>query len=164
MKKSNVKLKNKAVFLILFLFCISQAFAAPCGDVNSNGVIDIVDALMTAQYYVGLNPQNYDAAAADVNGDGGITIVDALVTAQYYVKLISGLPGCDQPTPPPTTPPPTATPLTNIQKPRIIATTDGEGDDKDSMVRFLLYSCDFDVVGIVENNSIFQGSGHSREQ
>jgi hypothetical protein len=46
-------------------------------------------------------------------------------------------------------------------KPRIIVTQDGEGDDKDSMVRFLAYSCDFDVVGIVENNSIFQQKGHS---
>jgi hypothetical protein len=32
------------------------------------------------------------------------------------------------------------------------------------MVRFLLYSCDFDVIGIVENNSIFQPGGHSKEQ
>lgn len=46
-------------------------------------------------------------------------------------------------------------------KPRIIATNDGEADDRSSMIRFLLYSCDFDVVGIVENNSIFQKNGHS---
>jgi hypothetical protein len=49
-------------------------------------------------------------------------------------------------------------------KPRVIATQDGEIDDKSSMVRFLMYSSDYDVVGIVENNSIFQKRGHSKEQ
>ena len=60
------------------------------GDVNSDGSVDIVDALLTAQYYVGLNPANFNAAAADVNSSGSIDIVDALLIAQYYVGLISG--------------------------------------------------------------------------
>ena len=46
-------------------------------------------------------------------------------------------------------------------RPRVIATTDGEVDDRSSMVRFLLYSCDFDVAGIVQVNSRFQKNGHS---
>jgi hypothetical protein len=60
------------------------------GDVNSNGTVDIVDALVTAQYYVGLNPANFNTAAADVNNSGSIDIVDALLIAQYYVGLIPG--------------------------------------------------------------------------
>jgi hypothetical protein len=48
-------------------------------------------------------------------------------------------------------------------KPRLIATTDGEIDDHSSMIRFLLYTCDFDVAGIVEVNSKFQKNGHSKE-
>ncbi len=60
------------------------------GDVNGNGTVDIVDALLVAQYYVGLNPQNFNTAVADVNGSGAIDIVDALLIAQYYVGLISG--------------------------------------------------------------------------
>jgi lysophospholipase L1-like esterase len=59
------------------------------GDVNSSGGIDIVDALMVAQYYVGLSPSNFNTAAADVTGDGNIDIVDALRIAQCYVGLIS---------------------------------------------------------------------------
>jgi lysophospholipase L1-like esterase len=59
------------------------------GDVNSDGAIDIVDALLTAQYYVGLDPQNFNAANADTNCDGSIDIVDALLIAQYYVGLIN---------------------------------------------------------------------------
>lgn len=49
-------------------------------------------------------------------------------------------------------------------KPRVIATTDGEVDDRSSMIRFLLYTCDFDVAGIVEVNSKFQKRGHSGEK
>lgn len=48
-------------------------------------------------------------------------------------------------------------------KPRVIVTTDGEIDDHSSMIRFLLYTCDFDVAGIVEVNSKFQKNGHSKE-
>jgi hypothetical protein len=59
------------------------------GDVNSDGTIDIVDALLIAQFYVGLNPSNFDQNNADTNCDGSIDIVDALLVAQYYVGLIS---------------------------------------------------------------------------
>lgn len=38
-------------------------------------------------------------------------------------------------------------------RPRVIVTTDGEGDDQCSMVRFLLYANDFDVQGIVITSS-----------
>ena len=46
-------------------------------------------------------------------------------------------------------------------RPRVIATTDGEVDDRSSMIRFLLYSSDFDVAGIVQVNSKYQRHGHS---
>jgi endoglucanase len=60
------------------------------GDVNGSGSIDIVDALLVAQYYVGLNPAGFVTANADVTKDGSIDIVDALRIAQYYVGLIAG--------------------------------------------------------------------------
>jgi xyloglucan-specific exo-beta-1,4-glucanase len=59
------------------------------GDVNGDGDINIVDALLTAQYYVGLNPSGFNTDAADTNCNGSIDIVDALLIAQYYVGLIS---------------------------------------------------------------------------
>jgi endoglucanase len=59
------------------------------GDVNTDGTVDIVDALLIAQYYVGLDPSNFNQDAADVNCDGSIDIVDALLVAQYYVGLIT---------------------------------------------------------------------------
>jgi alpha-L-fucosidase len=62
------------------------------GDVNGSGIVDIVDALLIAQYYVGLNPASFDASLADVNCSGAIDIVDALLIAQRYVGLIATLP------------------------------------------------------------------------
>jgi hypothetical protein len=61
--------------------------------VNNNGAIDIVDALLIAQYYVGLNPAGFVKENGDVNCSGSIDIVDALLIAQYYVGLISSF-GC----------------------------------------------------------------------
>jgi aryl-phospho-beta-D-glucosidase BglC (GH1 family) len=62
------------------------------GDVNGSGTVDIVDALLIAQYYVGLNPAGFVSANADVNCSGTIDIVDALVVAQYYVGLVTSFP------------------------------------------------------------------------
>jgi endoglucanase len=59
------------------------------GDVNDDGNIDIVDALLTAQFYVGLDPAGFNSAAADVDCNGTVDIVDALQIAQYYVGLIT---------------------------------------------------------------------------
>jgi hypothetical protein len=59
------------------------------GDVNGDDAIDIVDALLIAQFYVGLSPSDFDQSNADTNCDGNIDIVDALLIAQYYVGLIS---------------------------------------------------------------------------
>lgn len=59
------------------------------GDVDSSGTIDIIDALRTAQYYVGFRV-SINTEAADVDCDGEITIMDALLIAQYYVTMIDG--------------------------------------------------------------------------
>jgi hypothetical protein len=62
------------------------------GDLNGSGTVDIVDALLIAQFYVGLNPANFNQAVADVNCSGTIDIVDALVVAQFYVGLLASFP------------------------------------------------------------------------
>jgi hypothetical protein len=62
------------------------------GDTNGSGAIDIVDALLIAQSYVGLNPSNFNSLCADVNCSGAVDIVDALLIAQMYVGLISNFP------------------------------------------------------------------------
>jgi hypothetical protein len=59
------------------------------GDVNEDNSINIIDALLVAQCYVGLHSCP-PATIADTNCDGTIDIIDALLIAQYYVGLISG--------------------------------------------------------------------------
>ncbi|MBN1698018.1 MAG: hypothetical protein JW881_10930 [Spirochaetales bacterium] len=72
---------------------LSAQTAGTLGDVNGSGSIDIVDALLVAQYYVGSGPSGFQASLADVNADGTVNIVDALLIAQYYVGLITSFPG-----------------------------------------------------------------------
>lgn len=41
--------------------------------------------------------------------------------------------------------------------------TDGEIDDRSSMIRFLLYNNDVELLAIIETNSVYQREGHSRK-
>jgi arabinan endo-1,5-alpha-L-arabinosidase len=107
MKEKNKMLKKVLISSILMSFVSAVCVYATAGDVNGNNTVDIVDALLVAQYYVGLNPQGFDTTVADVNCDNAIDIIDALRIAQYYVGLVSELQDCPTtpPTPVPTTPP-----------------------------------------------------------
>jgi hypothetical protein len=48
-------------------------------------------------------------------------------------------------------------------KPRVIVMTDGEIDDRSSMIRFLMYTNDVDLLAIIETNSVYQREGHSKK-
>jgi len=50
---------------------------------------------------------------------------------------------------------------TALAKPRIIATTDGEIDDRCSMVRFLMYANEWNIEGIIYSSSGFHCKGKS---
>jgi hypothetical protein len=80
------------ILLLACTFVSTSLYGQDTGDVNEDGIVYIVDALMIAQYYVGLNPPGFNSAHADVNGDGTINIVDALLVAQYDVELITTFP------------------------------------------------------------------------
>lgn len=45
------------------------------GDVNGDQSINIIDGLLTAQYYVGLNPPTFSQETADVNRDNIVTML-----------------------------------------------------------------------------------------
>jgi predicted esterase len=87
--------------LLLPLFLTAQTSCSLLGDVNGSGSVDIVDALLIAQAYVGLNPENYNGSCADTNCSGAVDIVDSLLVAQMYVGLISGFPCNATPAPTP---------------------------------------------------------------
>ena len=97
-------MKKTGFIIILILILSVSAGAQSLGDVNNSSQVDIVDSLLVAQYYVGLNPAGFYISAADVSGDSTIDIIDALLIAQYYVGLISEFPagGTVQPTQAPT--------------------------------------------------------------
>jgi hypothetical protein len=62
------------------------------GDVNNDGITNIIDALFVAQYYVKLDPVIFFPENGDVNQSGTIDIIDALLIAQFYVGVISEFP------------------------------------------------------------------------
>jgi endoglucanase len=108
------KIKKRNILLITGIILIlgsMPTYSQSCGDVNNSGSVDIVDALLVAQYYVGMTPSVFYSSVADVNGSGSIDVVDALLVAQYYVGIISSLSCSTQTTDPPQTPAPTETPL-----------------------------------------------------
>ena len=51
----------------------------------------------------------------------------------------------------------------SADRPRIIATTDGEIDDRCSMVRFLLYANEWDIEGIIHCSSKFHWKGDGKK-
>src|SRR5207253_8649692 len=70
-----------------------RAGVVMCGDVNGDGAVDIGDALIVAQYDVGLRtcgqgPFSHPEVC-DVNRDGACNIGDALMMAQCDVGFIS---------------------------------------------------------------------------
>jgi len=72
---------------------ITTPAPVPCGDVNGDGVVNIGDALVVAQFDVGLRQCGVapfiHPEVCDVNGDGACNIGDALRMAQCDVGLIS---------------------------------------------------------------------------
>ena len=54
----------------------------PVGDPNSDGVINVVDAVLLAQHLAGWNV-DINEEASDCNGDGVVNVVDAVLLAQY---------------------------------------------------------------------------------
>jgi serpin B len=89
---------HKKLIFVVFVIWLAGSFTASAqtgtetGDVNMDQSIDIIDALITAQYYVGLTPAVFDSEAADVDGNGQVDIIDALMIAQYYVGVIDSFP------------------------------------------------------------------------
>ncbi|MBN2736607.1 MAG: right-handed parallel beta-helix repeat-containing protein [Spirochaetales bacterium] len=57
------------------------------GDVNEDEKLDIVDALLIAQYSAGIKLVKFNVDMADVNSDGIVNILDALLVAKIAIGL-----------------------------------------------------------------------------
>lgn len=63
------------------------------GNVNGDNTIDVSDALLACQFYLGnVAPTDAQNAAADVNGDGAVDVSDALMICQFYLGNITEFP------------------------------------------------------------------------
>ena len=87
--KKNIKF---CFFLFLIFLCTASVLGQSTGDVDNSSTINIVDALMTAQYSVGYNVAGFNPAVADVDGNGTVNILDALMIAQFSVGTITFFP------------------------------------------------------------------------
>ena len=85
------KILPLCIVLFLITFNLFTQTSSNCGDVNTDGIVNIVDALIIAKYYVGLSTLTIEESIADVNGDGTVNILDSLLIARFYIGLESTL-------------------------------------------------------------------------
>ena len=56
------------------------------GDANGDGSVNVLDIIVTANYYAGITPSNFCFHNADVNNDGAINILDIIATVNIYAS------------------------------------------------------------------------------
>lgn len=58
----------------------------PLGDVNRDGIVNIIDVISIVNHILGQTPNGFDTDAADVNRDGKVDIVDVTCTLDIILK------------------------------------------------------------------------------
>ena len=61
------------------------------GDVDGDGVVDLADAVLVINHYVGKPVNKFVTKAADVDGDGVIDLADAVRIINFYVGKVQSL-------------------------------------------------------------------------
>ena len=61
------------------------------GDVDGDGVIDLADAVLIINHYVGKPVAKFNEKAADVDGDGVVDLADAVRIINFYVGKVQSL-------------------------------------------------------------------------
>ena len=61
------------------------------GDVDGDGVVDLADAVLVINHYVGKPVNKFVTGAADVDGDGVIDLADAVRIVNFYVGKLQSL-------------------------------------------------------------------------
>ena len=63
------------------------------GDVTNDGTVDVSDAMLACQIYLGnATPTDAQKLAADVSGDGNVDVSDAMMICQFYLGNITEFP------------------------------------------------------------------------
>lgn len=100
MSKHSVVISLVLMLVMVFLAggnLAAQSVGSVLGNVNGDGAINIIDALLTAQYAAGISVASYNSQLADVDGNRAVTIIDALLIAQYTTGLITQFPALKHP-------------------------------------------------------------------
>ena len=79
-------------FILVLITLTTTLSAQAIGDSNNDGAVDIVDALIVAQYFVGLSPSGFIVSVSDVNDDGAVDIADSIYLLQHLFGSGSDLP------------------------------------------------------------------------
>jgi len=88
MNRATLMFLGASLAVLLALSFVVSVCGQELGDVDGNGLINIVDALQVARHVAGLNPSPFYENVADVDSSGAINIVDALMIARYCAHLI----------------------------------------------------------------------------
>ncbi|MBP6979184.1 MAG: hypothetical protein KBB71_12820 [Lentimicrobiaceae bacterium] len=68
-----------------------------CGDVNEDGIVNVLDIIFLANYIMGNDPSPFNEDAADVTADGWINVLDVVALVNIIMQ-VPGLPcGCVAP-------------------------------------------------------------------
>lgn len=70
----------------VYAICLVAVTNPVLGDSNVNGVVNVADAVNTANYAIGKKVERFNTVAADVNLDGTITMADASATITLILK------------------------------------------------------------------------------
>ena len=63
------------------------------GDVNNDGTVDVSDAMLVCQIYLGnVTPTDAQKLAANVSGDDAVDVSDAMMICQFYLGNITEFP------------------------------------------------------------------------
>ncbi len=68
-----------------------------CGDVNEDGLVNVLDIISMVNYIMGGNPSPFNTDAANINADGGINVLDIIALVNIIMQ-VPGMPcGCVAP-------------------------------------------------------------------
>src|SRR5262245_43336436 len=127
----------------------------PGGETGLVVVRRLTDGVVPVARTIRRNMERAQVRRSDPPVRGWIAVSIALLLAAGSV--VFSAPAASAATPASTTSAP-ASPAG--QKPRMILTQDGEVDDMDSFIRFLYYSNEFDIAGIIYTSSTYHYSGN----
>ncbi|MBP6978994.1 MAG: FISUMP domain-containing protein [Bacteroidales bacterium] len=101
--QANTKIKDEAFVLNEYTAYAPEVPDFPqdegflCGDVNEDGLVNVLDIITMVNYIMGGNPNPFNTSAADINVDSGINVLDIIALVNIIMQ-VPGIPcGCIAP-------------------------------------------------------------------